>query len=571
MLSFLRKNRGPFVAVDLEGRSARLVQAELVGSQVRILRLAAADLSGDVDMGDPAAVGKCLGKALADMGLKDCPLLMHVSRSQAVLKTISLPAGSDPQDLPGMVRYQVEKELPFRPEEAVIDFTIESHYDPSGVTDNQGLNVLVGAIRMPMVDYYRQIALAAGGRLMRLSLRPYACLRTLQSCGLTRRHRCLALVHVGVEETEIDVLSDDSLAFSRSAPSKTAAGSEPTMGPVLEVIRSLQSYHAVQGSGKIEAVYVSGGTGLEAKIVQELHDRLELPCRLFNPAGAMKLLDDGTCPAFVPALGLAVGQGEVGQTRFDFSNPKRPPAKRDMRKLKRQLAVAAVIVVVAAIAGARVLWIGSMENEVGVLVITKNQLETTNKSVRELAKEADWLKNWPGSDKDWLDHLANLSILFPSCEDVYISNLRTNSDGTMQFNLRAKGDDVVRDLDARLTKGGYVFKRGNESSPTEYFGYNFKSIATLGIKPQVKMDLAATQPTRPGDDASNDPTYNPPKNAPQPGPARPSPTPTPKPTPSPAPTPTKVTDASKPPDDSGGSDSSGSSRRRSGDSRGRQP
>lgn len=522
MASWWKKNR-PFVAVDFDGRAAHLVLAERVAQQVRILKLAGATLGPDVDLTDSAAVGRALKPALRTLkARKDVSLLMQVSRGQVVLKTIQLPAGAAPAEMPAMVRYQVEKELPFRPEEAVIDFTLESHYDSAAEADGGGLNVLVGAIRVPVADYYRQVAMAAGGKLQRLGLRPYACLRTLRACGLTREHPCAAFVHVGAEEAEIDVLADDALAFSRSAPSKAGATADgyakvdAVASLVTEVLRSLQSYQAVHGSGKIEAIFVSGGTGLEPTLMQELHARMGLACRVFNPAQGMKLLDDGTVGAFVPALGLALGHPASSGDPLDFTNPKRPAARRDVRKLRRKALVAAAMVLLAVGAGARAWWLGSMEAEAAGLTAQRDRLKSDNKPVVELAAEADWLGHWQKSDKDWLGHLANLSLLAPPAEDVYISNLQTDPKGTIKFSLRAKSDDVVRELDARLTQAGYAFHRGNESTRGDEYGYNFASFATITLQPKVKVDLAATQPTRPGDDASDDPSYKPPKASPQP-------------------------------------------------------
>ena len=515
MASWLKKN-GPYVAVDFDGRTAHLVLAELVAQQVRILQLAAVALGPEVDLSDAAAVGRALKPALAKFKAKDAPLLMQVSRGQVVLKSVTLPAGTSESEMPSMVRYQVEKELPFRPVEAVIDFAVESHYDSNGSAQSGGVSVLVGAVRVPVADFYRQVAVAAGGKLRRLGLRPYACLRTLRVCGAVGEQKSAAFVHVGTEEAEIDVLLGDALAFSRSAPSKAGATdgygkADAVASLVTEVLRSLQSYQVVHAGAKIEAIYLSGGTGVEPTLAQDLRAKAGVPCRVFNPAAGLKLLDDGTVSAFVPVLGLALGQAPGAAEPFDFANPKRPSARRDMSKFRKKAIAVGVAAFLAAVVGARGWYFSSQDAEIKQLEKQIADMTPTQKAVAELTPELMYVEAWQKSERNWLDHLANLSLVMPPAEDLYVTNLTADTTGSLTVNLRAKSDDVVRDLNDRLTKAGYAFHRGAESAPDDPYGYNFTSFATVAMRGTTNVDLAATQPVRPGDDASGDPKYKPPK------------------------------------------------------------
>jgi len=138
MRSWLKKNR-PFVAVDFDGRIARLVQARSSASRCEFCnwRPWRSAWKSTCRTGAWAGAGAGDGKLKA----KDEPLLMQVSAARSCSNR-SRCRGRLETERPAMVRYQVEKELPFRVEEAVIDFALESHYDSNGTVDAAGLQVL---------------------------------------------------------------------------------------------------------------------------------------------------------------------------------------------------------------------------------------------------------------------------------------------------------------------------------------------------------------------------------------------------------------------------------------------
>ena len=134
-----RRMPGRFLAVDMDSRVLRIVCAERTGRHIRIARLLRADFPDDLDATDASAVGGFLAATLRGASISAAAMVMSVPRGQAVLKPVRLPPGTDEADLPDMVRYQVERELPFRIEEAVVDFTISRHYhvDDSPETDGR--------------------------------------------------------------------------------------------------------------------------------------------------------------------------------------------------------------------------------------------------------------------------------------------------------------------------------------------------------------------------------------------------------------------------------------------------
>jgi Tfp pilus assembly PilM family ATPase len=522
------------VAADFDSRFVYLVHAEPNGDSTRFLRLCRLAIPTDLNFADPQAVGQFLAQALKESGMAGCQLVMSVPRGQAVLKSLSLPAGLAQGELAGMVQYQVEKELPFRVEEAVVDFTVESHCDPAGAQgtgeNGIGTNVLVAAVRLPVVDYYRQLAIAAGARLGHLGLRPYANIECLSACNPSAGGNCLVLVQVGWDETEIDVLVGPSLAFSRSAVVKMVSpGDAPGDAPsqagdnlpslVVEVTRSLQSYQSVQGGGKIESILVAGATGIEGELVKELAVRLGVPCQVVNPAKSLGLLDDGISGAFTCAIGLAVGHCTPGKRPFDFVHPKRPVVRRDKRKLKLAMTVgcgAALLMFCIAAGG---MYLSQKKQAYTDLLRTYNNLNAQSIEIKSIDQKVTASQKWSNVGKNWLAHWANISVLFPPCQDVYIKGQMVIDDGGVKFAISARNDDVVASLGKNLEQAGYNFARGRDTNAKDPFGFMFNTDVHVTNLGKVDASLSATKPApvRPADDASDDPSYKPPgKTSPKP-------------------------------------------------------
>ncbi|MCX5659889.1 MAG: pilus assembly protein PilM [Planctomycetota bacterium] len=550
---------GPFTAVDFDRQQIRIVFAEHRGLHTRIRKIQTLPIPEGVDPADPQAVGEILGKALRASSMRGKGLVMGVPRGRVVLQPLRLPPVADQSELPGMVRFQVEKELAFQPDEAVIDFAVEPHYDSDAAKGAEdGVQVLVAAVKRPVVEHYAKIAQAARMKLLALNLRPYAdtaCLNAalaksdLQRAEPPAAGSCLALVHVGAEEAEINVILDGALAFSRSmgvktpspatapgaaeatppagasgpsalkapvtspaaspspapaAPLLTGSTDDPVDSVVNEFTRTLKSYQAVQRERRLERVLVVGGTGSEAGVARGLQARLGIPATLFDPAEALGLTEaDGNTPAFTAALGLALGYRRPAILPFDFLNPKRTPVKRDYARIRR-------IALGSGVAAALLLTIGS-----GMVVLWKKEakaaalekriaaLQVDNTRVVALTKRVRAVEGWTGAPR-WIDQVAQLSASFPTAPEVYIAGFRTNNDGSMSFSVKARSEAVLTELGRRLREAGYDYKPGQISTHDDSLGYNiWAENVKLLITPKVKIDLATlTAPARPADDIS---------------------------------------------------------------------
>jgi Tfp pilus assembly PilM family ATPase len=522
MRSVLRKIRGRlttprprrFVAVDFDSRHLRVVQAERVGKSTRVLRLASECIPDDLDTADPQALGRLLAEVLRAMHVRTTPVVMSVPRGQAVLKPIRLPPGARADELAAMVQFQMAKELPFRPEEAVIDFTVERHYDAeqTAAAVEQGTEVLVAAVPVTVVDYYRHVGLSAKVRLQRLGLRPYANHGCVEHCTTVAPGEHVAVVHLTADETEVDVLAGSALAFSRATRTRTPAApttdGEPAgrqdeaAAAVTETARSLQSYQSVGGGGTISWIVVAGGTGMEAEVCRRLKSRLGVRCEALDPAGAFGLEGAGNASEFISALGLAIAHGGVEGLPFDFLRPKQPVVKRDLRKLRAAALAAAAVLVVALGAVAAGRHLAARRRQVTDLRQRLKRVRAVNDRVKRLRSRVRALREWADSRPDWLAHWAHLSVLFPPADAVYAAanpGLRADGD-VIRFTAHASSSDGIAALMARLRRAGYL-PQVDRFFTTDEPRYPYCADFRVRLDPAIAIDLSSlTAPSRPDDD-----------------------------------------------------------------------
>lgn len=508
-------SRRRFVAVDFDSRHLWIVQAEHAGTRASVRKLAEVPIPGDVDASNAVALGEFLGATLKKMKLAGSWVLMCVPRRQAVLKPLVLPPGPAPDELPGMVRYQMQGELPFQIAEAVIDFTGGSHRgtSPGAAAPADGVSLLVAAVRIPVVDHYRQIALAAGVKLEGLGLRPYANISCVNACVKRGGVESVALVHITADETEIDVLVGPDLVFSRSAvmslvadaPQWDSRHDRSVRDVVAEVVRSLQSYQAMEGGRAVDAVLVAGGIGIEAQVARALSVGLGVPCEVLDPAGAFRLAREQSASAFICPLGLAFGSPRRGVLAFDFIHPKRPVRRRS----RARIAAVAMAACVAALALSTVVGGGIQLHGKRKLhkdlVGQKNELLAKNKQANEARARLRAIEGWRRQERDWLAHWAYLVALLPPCEEMYVTSMKAGRDGSLRMSVRATSAQAITELGRRLRTAGYGFEAGRSATTDDPYNYNYTADVRVQVGAELVPDRKAIDPAkvkRPANDDS---------------------------------------------------------------------
>lgn len=548
-----RRQRGPSQSTGLvvEGQMLRVVQATVSGSKTTIQRVASAPLEfpADADVADPNVIGPAIARALKKLEIKPGAVVMGVPRAQVILRTLTVPVIEDVRELASMVHLQVSKDLPFRMDEAVVDFKVRRKIVPP-IPRVEGdakveiadapppkLEVLVAAVKRSLVESVEQTAAAAGLKVCALGLLPYANVRALDAFQLVDDEQAVALVSLRPDEMNIDVIAQQTLLFSRGAnvklPAEKPATAEASVPPkpdapgsdttsfirpesfaemvTIEVVRSLHAFSGVEPNRSVARVAVSGVTGHEASVVEAIEKRLGRPCTLLDPGTVFELPAEARehVAGALPAIGLALGCGDESGLPFDFLNPKKPAVQRDMRRIRLLAGAAAAVALFVFTLAIRQHLINRHK-----LVLTQLQtrFESENKqrkTFQAMVRHAGVVRDWTDGGRNWLDHYAYLSAVLPASDEVYITSLAVSGTGLIRLSVQARSGETLAKLDKQLRAAGYDVKPLAITPGADRHGYEFRSTVELIIPPKQVLDLSKVKtPPRPPDDVSLDPSFN---------------------------------------------------------------
>jgi Tfp pilus assembly PilM family ATPase len=544
---FRKKQRprvqGQVTALDVDGATLRVVQAAPRSNGIAITRIVAQRLefADDADRSEPHVLGAAIARALDHLELKPGVVVMGVPRAQVVLRTLTLPVLEDLRELASMVHFQVGKDLPFRMDEAVIDFKVRRRITPPppraepGVKNDPAepapapkLEVLVAAVKRDVVDFYQQTADIAGLKLIALGLLPYANARCVEACNVAEGDNAVALVSLRPDEMNIDVIAQQTLLFSRGAPVKPhtepapdsdsedadagATATPPTEdfadAVTIEVVRSLHSYSGMDSQNPVAKVVVTGATGQEHAVVERLQKRFSMPCTVLELAGVLELSGESAehAPGAIATIGLALGVHDATGFPFDFLNPKRPAIQRDLRRIRLLAGIAAAAALFVAVLGARQLLINQrlkIQRSVDAdLADAKSKQPIYQKMIRQAATVHDWEKG----GRNWLEHYAYLSSILPPADEIYVTSFSVSGSGAILLSVQARSGEILAKLDKQLRAAGYDVKPLAITPGADRFGYEFRSSVELLAPDKMKIDLSKVKtPARPADDASLDP------------------------------------------------------------------
>ncbi len=484
---------GKIVALDWNSETLRVVHAVLTKRGVKIDRILSAAIPSDVRIDDPARMGAHVRRVLDAEGIGATHAVVDIPRDQAILKTLSLPTTRS-EELPGMVEIQIGRELPFPADEAVIDFVAASEAGgEAGSSD-----VLVAVVRREVLSHYEAVAEHAGLKVERVGLRPHAngvAVRALLRHSMPEH---VLFIDVGPSLTEIDVLKNGSLMFSRAAsvviPDKASptidrgglrftgvedefaggdGGTGVPVGPsrasiisslIVEVTRSVEAYRTSDAGAAIDFAVIGGDTGVEDSLSEALQDKLGFTTQLYNPASTFGWEpDEGAAAAgFASALGLVLSHADAESLHFDFRHPKRTEsqAKRRLRKAPLAAAIGGLFITAAGISVAQATKeqrkeLAQVESEIAAL-------EEDHKDRLKFLEVMAQLREFDKRQLVWVDVMYDVFALMPSNEEWLITNLELNQkENRVTLKTKAKNRDTALEVGRRMEE----FRREGRDRP----------------------------------------------------------------------------------------------------------
>lgn len=476
-----KRRPGKILAIDWDTRTLRVVHA-LVGKRgVKIDRVFSVAIPLGVDTRDPDHLGKHIRHALDQEDISTRRAIVDIPRDQVTLNTLMLPS-SAPEELPGMVEIQIAKELPFAVGDAAVDFVAG---EPEGAGTTAA--VQVAAVRREVLDQYEATFAAAGLKLERVGLRPYA--NRVAVCERLKHAmpECCMFIDVRPTLTEIDVLRHSELAFSRAAsvlipqgvgettrlsivredgesdgahavieaqPADSSSKLDEVVDTlVLEVTRSIEAYKATEPGVSIDHAIIGGDLGVEEALAEAIQKRLTISTELYNPASTFGWEPDegASASAFAATLGLVLSEMDDPSGHFDFLHPKKAVSATEERLRKAPLVAAVALLFLAA--GGVMVAEATKPKRRALAQIDKriSDLKEGAAEKKTFLKRVEEIREFDERPLIWVDVLYDAMSSLPSNENLILTHMEMGQkDRRVVFKTKCKTRETATEVVDRL-------------------------------------------------------------------------------------------------------------------------
>jgi Tfp pilus assembly PilM family ATPase len=391
------------IAIDIGRQRLRAVLADCDRNRVTVRRTLIEPVPDDLDMTDARAVGAGAGQQLGSAGFPKGKSLIAIAREHVVLKRVRLPT-IDTRELPEMTRLALSRDLPFDPEDAVIDFVCVERGASS-------TTVQAVAVPQPALSAARQALRSAGLGVEGISLRGTGCATLLGSFD-TGGHGGVLAVDVVGERVEFCVIVDGVVRFSRAGELPPADDpAQIAEAAVTEARRTWMSYRIVEDTDDVRRAVVIGDPRVSRQVAGSIGEILGVETTVFDGHPLVDAGGEDLGEAW-PLAGLLLAPGVRAET-VDFTRPRKAP---DLASRRRQIVLAVVglaaIIVIGALTAAR-LHLDSLQQKVDTLSAQRStQYPQFLRYWRDRYK-LDHLGQWDSADADWLEHFAYITDMAP--------------------------------------------------------------------------------------------------------------------------------------------------------------
>ncbi len=298
------------VGIDISKRAVK-VAATRHGRQPRFVAAAVQPLvEGVFDAGvilDPPAAVDALRSALRTAAIKGGQAVVGMAGRSVVVRQLTMPP-MPLDELRNAIKWDAERQLPIRIEEAVLDAQVLREVTDEG---QRKLEVLVAAVPERDAMLYFQIAEEAGLDVAAIEVAPLALtrLRGLDA-GTT------AVIDIGAAQTDVVIIHEGVpvvvrtiLVGSDALEADGIGGGAATQDLVTGITRSFDYFQTQIRGGRVGKALLTGDAASDPALLRTLTTALEPPVEVGNPLAGIE--PERPVSALVieqaPQLAVAVG------------------------------------------------------------------------------------------------------------------------------------------------------------------------------------------------------------------------------------------------------------------------
>jgi type IV pilus assembly protein PilM len=266
---------------------------------------------------DAKALAAAVRSAFDKLGTRPRRVALVVPDTAAKVSLLRFEKVPDAADLDQLIRWQMRKAAPFKPEEAQISWV------PAARLPGGGREYLVTLARIDIVESYMRACADAGAEAGLVDLASLNLINAALAAGAGASGGDTLLVHVASDYATLAIVRDKDLIFFRMRASSASARAEPVDGRQLDgeadladlVHQTAMYYEDRLNGATFSRVVLSGASGRGGDAGERLRKTIEdrMGVRVepldFRPAAAMRdriaagpdLLD-----SLAPAVGVVL-------------------------------------------------------------------------------------------------------------------------------------------------------------------------------------------------------------------------------------------------------------------------
>jgi type IV pilus assembly protein PilM len=336
------------VGLDIGSSSVKAVELAVKPKGIELLHLGVAKLPPEAIVQgaflNAAAITEAIREAIDNGGIKTRNVATAVSGHSVIVKKISLPTMTR-EELEESIRWEAEQYIPFDINEVNLDFQILEGGEQEGQMD-----VLLVAAKKDLIDDYVHVITDAGLRPVVIDVAAFAVENAFEGNYDARHDEVVALVNVGSQTVNINILAKGAPAFTRDISTGGNAFTEEiqkalsvsweeaerikiggtsreesqdvvpqeveqavrgvTDTVIGEISRSLDFFAATAADSRIAKVLVAGGGSRVSGFESAFQGKTNLPVARLNPLGRVvstHKVDADLLEEWGPSLAVAVG------------------------------------------------------------------------------------------------------------------------------------------------------------------------------------------------------------------------------------------------------------------------
>jgi hypothetical protein len=400
-------------AIELGAKRLTAVTVKINGRGPEIVQ------SGSVELGgvDADSIRAALGKT----GVSGPRGVLVVSRGQALLRELELPAGS-PDELVAMVRFQVEREMPLPLDQ------VRYSYVETDRSDGK-VRVQVAAVPRELIDPAVSAVEAAGMKVAGAYVSSFGLL------SLYTQREPAALVEVAGGEAEILVASGGRMELSRTAPLEDGYSPQEVAH---EIHRTLLSYAAKSPGQEVGKIVLAGEGPDATELAAAVSRLLRRDVASVGPGSLQTATTAGICTSLLRGVVMP-----------DLLHP--PTAARKFtltRNHRLGLLGAGVLLMLfiwsqVSIASKK----SDLDKKKALLAALQPRAAVVTKTIQETQRADQWYR----TRNVWIDVLTALRQNV-NTSNLWIVNASFEDPGFVKLQGKAREDSHVTDFVTALKK-----------------------------------------------------------------------------------------------------------------------